>query len=48
MVALAHLSAAEIEKGIYQREQEFCGGRLNDDDITYVVVKLVDGGGSAS
>jgi sigma-B regulation protein RsbU (phosphoserine phosphatase) len=37
---LAHLSAAEIEAGIYQRLQDFCGGRANDDDITYVVIKF--------
>jgi len=41
MAALAHLSAAEIEAGIYQRLQEFCGGRASDDDITYVVIKFV-------
>lgn len=37
---LAHLTAAEIEAGIYQRLREFCGGRANDDDITYVVIKI--------
>lgn len=36
----AHLSATEIEQGIYTRLQEFCGGRANDDDITYVVIKI--------
>jgi serine phosphatase RsbU (regulator of sigma subunit) len=41
LAALAHLSAAEIEAGIYQRLQQFCGGRTNDDDITYVVVKFI-------
>ena len=41
MAALAHLSAAEIEAGIYQRLQQFCGGRANDDDITYVVIKFI-------
>jgi sigma-B regulation protein RsbU (phosphoserine phosphatase) len=40
MAALAHLSAAEIEQGIYQRQQEFCRGVLCDD-LTYVVIKLV-------
>jgi sigma-B regulation protein RsbU (phosphoserine phosphatase) len=40
MIALAHLSAAEIEAGLYARLQEFCGGRANDDDITYVVIKF--------
>jgi phosphoserine phosphatase RsbU/P len=38
---LAHLSAAEIEAGIFQRLQEFCGGRANNDDITYVVIKFL-------
>jgi sigma-B regulation protein RsbU (phosphoserine phosphatase) len=42
MAALAHLSAAEIEEGIYRRQQEFCGGLLCDD-LTYVVIKLVGG-----
>ena len=40
MAALAHLSAAEIEEGIYRRMQQFCGGRANDDDITYVIIKF--------
>jgi len=40
MTALAYLSAAEIEAGVYQRLKEFCGGRANDDDITYVVIKF--------
>jgi sigma-B regulation protein RsbU (phosphoserine phosphatase) len=38
--ALAHLAAAEIEAGIYQRLQQFCNGRANEDDVTYVVIKL--------
>ena len=42
MAALAHLSAAEIDQGIYQRQQEFCAGVLCDD-LTYVVIKLVVG-----
>jgi sigma-B regulation protein RsbU (phosphoserine phosphatase) len=42
MAALAHLSAAEIEEGIYRCQQEFCGGVLCDD-LTYVVIKLVGG-----
>lgn len=42
MAALAHLSAAEIEAGIYQRLQEFCDGRAILDDITYVVIKFTD------
>ena len=29
-----------IEAGVYQRLKEFCGGRANDDDITYVVIKF--------
>ncbi len=37
---LAHLDAAGIEAGLYQRLQAFCGGRANDDDITYVVIKF--------
>jgi phosphoserine phosphatase RsbU/P len=41
MAALAHLSAAEIEAGMYTRLQDFCGGRTNDDDITYVVIKFL-------
>lgn len=40
MAELANLSVAEIEAGVYQRLQAFCGGRANDDDITYVVVKI--------
>jgi sigma-B regulation protein RsbU (phosphoserine phosphatase) len=40
IAALAHLSAAEIEEGIYRRQQEFCAGQLCDD-LTYVVIKLV-------
>jgi len=42
LAAMAHLSAAEIEAGIYQRHQEFCGGLPNNDDITYVVIKFVE------
>lgn len=33
--------AAEIEAGIYQRQQAFCAGVLCED-LTYVVIKLVD------
>jgi serine phosphatase RsbU (regulator of sigma subunit) len=44
LAALAHLSAAEIEAGIYRRLKEFCGSRANDDDITYVVIKFVGEG----
>jgi sigma-B regulation protein RsbU (phosphoserine phosphatase) len=40
LAAFAHLSAAEIEAGVYQQLQEFCHGRPNGDDITYVVVKF--------
>jgi serine phosphatase RsbU (regulator of sigma subunit) len=40
LAELAHLPAAQIEAGIYQRLKQFCDGRPNDDDITYVVVKL--------
>jgi serine phosphatase RsbU (regulator of sigma subunit) len=41
LTALAHLSAAEIDAALYQRLQQFCGGRGNkDDDVTYVVVKI--------
>ena len=43
MASLAHLSASEIEAGIYQELQKFCGGRPNDDDITYVVIKVTGG-----
>jgi sigma-B regulation protein RsbU (phosphoserine phosphatase) len=39
--ALAHLSAAEIEAGIYESLKQFCNGRANDDDITYLVIKVV-------
>jgi phosphoserine phosphatase RsbU/P len=41
MAALAHLSASEIEAGIYQRLKEFCGDCANVDDITYVVIKFL-------
>jgi len=40
LAALAHLPASQIEAGIYQRLAEFCGGRPNDDDVTYVVIKF--------
>ncbi len=40
IAAFAHLSASEIEAGIYQRLQEFCDGCPNVDDITYVVIKF--------
>jgi phosphoserine phosphatase RsbU/P len=45
LTALAHLSAAEIEAGMYQRLQQFCNGRANDDDITYIVIKCTGAGG---
>ena len=37
---LALLSAKELEAGVFERLQKFCGGRANHDDITYVVVKV--------
>jgi sigma-B regulation protein RsbU (phosphoserine phosphatase) len=40
LAALAHLSAAQIEAGLYERLQQFCSGRASDDDVTYVVVKF--------
>jgi phosphoserine phosphatase RsbU/P len=41
LAATAHLSAAEIEAEMYRRLQDFCGGRANDDDITYLIIKFV-------
>lgn len=41
IAALAHLSAAEIEAGIFKALQDFCAGRPNNDDITYVIVKFL-------
>jgi serine phosphatase RsbU (regulator of sigma subunit) len=40
---LSHLPAAQIEQGLYDRLQAFCGGRANDDDITYIVIKITAG-----
>ena len=40
IAAHVHLSAAEIDAGIYSSLQSFCAGRANDDDITYVVIKM--------
>jgi len=40
IAALSQLPASEIEAGIYQRLQDFCGGCPNVDDITYVVIKF--------
>lgn len=34
--------AATIEKELYRRLTSFCGERSIDDDVTYVVVKLMD------
>jgi sigma-B regulation protein RsbU (phosphoserine phosphatase) len=44
LAALAHLPAIQIEEGIYKRQQEFCGSRPSSDDITFVVIKLLDQG----
>jgi sigma-B regulation protein RsbU (phosphoserine phosphatase) len=41
LAATAHLSAEEIEAEMYRRLQDFCGGRANDDDITYLIIKFV-------
>lgn len=41
LAELSHLSAAEIESGMYRRLQEFCSGKANADDITYLVIKFV-------
>ena len=38
---MANLTAAQIEAGIYQRLQEYCNHRSHDDDITYVVIKIL-------
>jgi sigma-B regulation protein RsbU (phosphoserine phosphatase) len=40
LAALAHLPACEIEAGIYERLQQFCNGRPNDDDVTYIIIKF--------
>jgi sigma-B regulation protein RsbU (phosphoserine phosphatase) len=42
MSALAHLSVAEIEAGIFQRLQQFCSGCPHHDDITYIVIRISD------
>ncbi len=36
----AHLTAAEIDAGIYERLREFCASRSIEDDITYVIIKF--------
>jgi sigma-B regulation protein RsbU (phosphoserine phosphatase) len=45
IASMANLSAAQIEAGIYQRLQEYCNHRSHDDDITYVVIKIIGSAG---
>ena len=42
IAATRHLSAAQIDAAIYERLQAFCGRPSHDDDITYVILKLVE------
>jgi serine phosphatase RsbU (regulator of sigma subunit) len=41
LAASRHLSAAQIDAAIYDGLQAFCGSGSHDDDITYVVLKLI-------
>jgi sigma-B regulation protein RsbU (phosphoserine phosphatase) len=40
LAELAHLSAKEIEAGLFKKLEAFCAGRPTQDDITYVVIKF--------
>jgi sigma-B regulation protein RsbU (phosphoserine phosphatase) len=40
LAALAHLPAAQIEAGIFERLIEYCGDHAIHDDVTYVVIKF--------